>query len=262
MDSTVFYFSATGNSLAAARAIAERIGAGAPVEMTAALASGAAKTGCRRLGLVFPLYYQSYPTVVRRFVEELEAGRDTDIFAVVTRGFKPTGGVLAVLAADLKRKGLALRYAAYLDMPNDDLTVGEPFSRERCERILAKAERSLERIASEIAEGKKRGSRFEPLALIRPLREKAYRKLSGRAHLAFSAGSACTGCGTCVKACALRRIRIAEGRPRWSEGCQLCEACLNLCPARAIVLAGSGSERKGRYRHPKIGMAELLARKG
>ncbi len=260
MKTTVFYFSATGNSLAAARSIAAALEAQPPVDMAGALAAGGT-VHASRIVLVFPLFYQTYPLLLRRFVAALRLDPGADVAAVVTRGFNPTGGVLAELAADLAAAGARLRYGVYLDMPNNDVTMFEPYTEERSAKILAAAEAALARIGKEIAAGRKRRT-FEPLLFIRPFRAKVYAALASRAHLDFAVDGTCTGCGICAKACALGRIEVTGGRPVWSAGCQLCEACINLCPQRSIQFAGSGSERKGRYRNPSVPVAALLARKG
>lgn len=261
MKTKVFYFSATGNSLAAARSLASVLNASPPVDMAGALAEGNTRCEEDRVVLVFPLYYQTYPILVRRFIAALRHKPGVDLAAVVTRGFNPTRGVLTELAADLARSGAKLRYGVYLDMPNNDVTVFEPYSAEKTAKLLAAADTELLRIGAEIAAGRKR-RQLEPLLFIRPFRTKVYRDLASRAHLGFSVTDSCTGCGICAKACALGRIEVIDGKPRWTEGCQLCEACVNLCPSRSIQIQGSGSERKGRYRHPAIPMAELVGRKG
>jgi ferredoxin len=46
----------------------------------------------------------------------------------------------------------------------------------------------------------------------------------------------CDGCGQCLEACALRAIKIEDGRAEIDpEVCRDCEACVEACPQEAIV---------------------------
>jgi|GEM_PF-621911 len=46
----------------------------------------------------------------------------------------------------------------------------------------------------------------------------------------------CTGCGTCIDACAFEAIQLIDGRAQIDHSlCTLCEACLSVCPNGAIV---------------------------
>lgn len=47
-------------------------------------------------------------------------------------------------------------------------------------------------------------------------------------------GDKCTGCGTCVDSCPYTSIIMKEGTAFITEYCQLCRACLGVCPEGAI----------------------------
>ena len=50
----------------------------------------------------------------------------------------------------------------------------------------------------------------------------------------------CTGCGECVKSCAVDVIRIDEEKKKaiivYPQDCMLCEMCIFFCPTNAITL--------------------------
>lgn len=45
----------------------------------------------------------------------------------------------------------------------------------------------------------------------------------------------CTGCGQCVESCPFTSIEIKDGKAFINEYCQLCRACLSVCPEGAII---------------------------
>ena len=64
---------------------------------------------------------------------------------------------------------------------------------------------------------------------------------------AFTASTACTGCGQCVSRCPLNNITLEDGKPRWGGNCTHCMACICYCPAEAIEY-GKKSCGQPRYR--------------
>ena len=117
MNNTIYWFSGTGNSLHAAKRLAEEIGSTALVPIAAGvpIAEAVGGDGCR-IGFVFPSYYGNLPRLVRAFAEALPILPGTDLFAVVTMGAFGQGSVKA-MAALLSGKDLTLRYGAGVRMP-------------------------------------------------------------------------------------------------------------------------------------------------
>jgi flavodoxin len=84
MSVTVYYFTGTGNSLAAARAIAAPLGAGL-VDIPSALDGDRIQSDSKTIGIVCPAYWGQLPAVVERFVAKLDVeGRY--VFLVCTCG--------------------------------------------------------------------------------------------------------------------------------------------------------------------------------
>ena len=50
----------------------------------------------------------------------------------------------------------------------------------------------------------------------------------------FRTTDGCTGCGLCRQVCPTNNIAIVNGRPKWSDNCTHCMACICRCPAVAI----------------------------
>jgi ferredoxin len=262
METDIFWFSTTGNSLAAAKGIAQRLGGKSSLRpiVSAVSGSGAPSSGAARIGFVFPLFFLGCPAAVGELVDALEAPFDADIFCVATRGTPGMGGAMRDIGRRLKRRGFRLRFGAYIDMPSNFGTLFGRAGPEEAARRLEACPGRLDSIAKGILSG--RGSLpLEPTALLLPIRQKAYRERRASAHLKWFADESCTGCGTCVRACPFGRIRMEGERPAWEAGCQECEACFHWCPAKAIQYRGAGTEAKWRYRHPGTALGEIEGQK-
>ena len=77
----ILYFSGTGNSLAVARQLAERLN-----EPLLSLYDAQDLTHEKRVGLVFPTYDFNLPPAVRMLVSKLTINPEAYVFAVITCG--------------------------------------------------------------------------------------------------------------------------------------------------------------------------------
>lgn len=246
----VFYFTGTGNSLHAARVIAQTTGDDV-TSMAECLKKGRTVFAPdERLGFVFPVYFMGLPDLVRRFLERftLAGGAPGQIYIVTTCGFYP-GGAAKQAAGILKKKGL-LNVACYSVKTTHIWTPHCSFKdKAQVGKRLGEAEQSIFAAAQNILYkrgGKGRGGGGLSARLMRPLYERA------RQTHRFSAGDTCIGCGVCARNCPSEAIEIREGRPVWTrEKCSLCLACLHRCPKFAVRYAGK-SCCHGQYLHPCV----------
>ena len=139
----IFYFSATGNSLMAAKAVleeGERL-----VDMAEARKAGAFAYDLaegERVGFVFPVYCYTMGDVPVDFVRNLRLNAvPSYAFAIVTCG-GGIGGTAAFLRKELAKKGINLSYATELLMPDNAVFYYEMKSEEdhaaRLERATAR----------------------------------------------------------------------------------------------------------------------------
>jgi ferredoxin len=254
------WFSATGNSLAAARALAQGLGA-ASCEPLLSPRGGRAEEGPGRYVFVFPLFYLGMPKAVEDTIGDFPLAAGDDLCAVVTRGVRRMGAVLGASRRLLRERGARLRCGAYIDMPINDVTLFSVKPEEDNKRKLALVPARIERISRIIAGGK---THFdpEPSFFMGRARRKAYRSRILASHDRFYANPSCSGCGICARVCPLGRIEMSGGKPSWKAGCQECEACINLCPSASIQYRGVETERKARYRHPEVGWEDIAAQRG
>ncbi|MCL2503387.1 MAG: EFR1 family ferrodoxin [Coriobacteriia bacterium] len=243
---TVFCFSSTGNSLYAAKKIAERIGGDVvpmgkePVTVDDAV-----------IGFVFPVYFWGLPRMVDCFIEGLQVeDKEAYVFAVATYG-SIMYGVLGQVRDLLAKKGGSLAYGKNIKMvenyiPGYKVNDSEAFKQRIDEDIatIAKAVQNRER------------NRVQPATFINTLLYRSYPDQQSDQH--FTVSSECDGCSVCRRVCPAGNIGMEEGRPVFRHQCEHCLACVHNCPACAVDWKHK-TEGKERFLNPGIALAELIA---
>jgi ferredoxin len=257
MKTILYWFSGTGNSLAVAKALAQRLGAEAQLlPMTATMARPEAPTA-PAIGLVFPVYAFGPPPVVLEFLRKLPAGRDTYLFAVNTNGGMP-GRTGAILRRACAKRGLTLAAGWSVKMPGNAISLyGAPPVQEQ-QRYFDILPRQVDAIAATVS-ARQRGPFQDSAAPLSWLLGAIWHL--GSPHFARSdknyfATEACIHCGLCRKICPVANIELEAGRPVWLHHCAACQACIQYCPVEAIQYGKKTIGRK-RYRHPQVLADEL-----
>ncbi|MDG6256889.1 MAG: EFR1 family ferrodoxin [Methanomicrobiaceae archaeon] len=258
----IYYFSGTGNSLAAAKQICEALGDCELVSIASlGGVEGAIVPEAERVGIVCPIYDFGLPAIVAAFARRLHAPDDCYLFAVITFGGAGKSA-LTQLDGILRERGRGLDAAWAVAMPGNFPPIARPPEGRKREEILAKADTAIAKVTEKIRRREHAPPEFTPVTSL--LRSLTYPPFIRNVHGAdgkFWLTGACTSCGTCEKVCPVGNIEIVDGRPVWQHRCQLCMACLHFCPVEAIQW-GKRTEHRGRYRHHRLTVQDMETQQG
>ena len=248
----IFYFTATGNSLYAARYLEKEL-----VSIPQALSGGNLSFKADRIGIVCPVYGHEVPGMVREFLEK--ATFDTEYFYMVLTYGNRHGGA-AKLAEQLCRScGIHPAYIQVVMMVDNWLP---SFDMQEQQKIDKKVEEQLEKIKEEI-DGRKHS-----ISVVTDEDRAAHRQfLANQAKLPADAwqhliriGEGCIGCGICTRVCPSGSIHIEGGRAVFTPGsCQTCLACAHHCPQKVIGLNFPEKNPKARYRNEHVSLQDIIA---
>ncbi len=265
VTTAICFFSGTGNSLAAARRLAENIGDCGILSIPDIMRRGQG-VRANRIIVVFPVYMWGLPDIVRKFLEALDGRSCGELYAVGTNGGL-AGDPVRMIRAIARSKGIPFASGFLVWMP-ENFVIRYPMFPDWLERwAIRSSERKLDGIAGKIR-GRKKGIHERTLfpvngiltALNKRMDEALFTKKTLRPKDFFRATEECSSCGLCAKLCPAGNIVIANGKPVWGDNCEVCVACIQWCPRRAIQ-AGKATEKRARYHHPAID-ADDMARSG
>jgi ferredoxin len=264
MKTIIYYFTGTGNSLAAARKIAAALGDCELVSIASLKdTEGDISPVAERVGIVCPVYDAGLPRIVAESAGRLDLSRATYTFGIVTLGGTGISALHQLNKIVSKKSGRKLDAAFIVKMPGNFPPIAKIAPAEKQQEILKTADVELAKIAGLIANRATVLPGFSPgSSLMRALVYPPFYKNVHESDKSFSVTDACTSCGTCVKVCPVENILMHKDRPSWRHHCEWCCACLNFCPAEAIQLnVFFGSKGRGRYHHPDVKIADMNAQR-
>ena len=232
----IFYFTGTGNSLFAARKIADTTGARIISIPQVIREQQNYADDC--IGFVYPQYANGLPKMVRSFIANNSFKADyffaVDLYSLIH--IKTLGEIASLIP---------LNYGAYLKTPfNFTFLLNAP---KNPKPILEKAEKRLDVIINEIS-----NRTGKPVKASKAIGNAT--KYFG--EVKFKVTNSCTNCGTCVTVCPAGNISL-DGDVRFDGKCENCFACVNLCPAHAVY-SSNAILRRRQYRNPFVSVDDIV----
>lgn len=262
MNTILYYFTGTGNSLKVAKDLARYLENVKLVQIRQERLSDQLFTDAETIGFIVPTIFSGIPKLVGQFIDQLEImDQKPYIFTISTHGDRNGMGIVhEQIEKYLDKKGLSLSAYFAVQMPHnvpekDHVTTAEEkellFNEENC-RIPMIAERIRN---FQLTSPKKRFKSIFERMINNRVNKSASKNPFDKG---FYADEKCTSCSNCSKICPADNIMMVNGKPKWKlENCQFCFACLQWCPKAAIQYK-KGTIGIERYHHPEIQVSELI----
>lgn len=257
MDSVIYYFSATGNSLKVAKDVAYGLENTKLIKICTDNMYLAKENFYPKVGIVSPVYYYGLPLMVKEFVTNLKLDENSYVYTVATCGGS-VGASIKQLKSILGKKGVKLSSAFTIVMPDNYQVMYSPPPQEKQKRLFELESKNIKSIIEIIK--KSQSSPYEEKNSI------ASKLLGGVLSGTFRPNSKdknfwvdekCNGCGICSKVCPSNNITFTENKPQWLHKCEHCLACMHWCPKQSIQYK-KGTIKRERYHHPGIKVSELF----
>lgn len=261
MTMTCYWFSGTGNSLHAARRLAEAFPGMRLQAITDRLAADPPGLAGEVVGFVFPVYAYGPPPIIQRFVKAAKVGEIGYAFVAMTHGGGPANAAV-VTDHIFRARGIDVSAFFTIRMPSNYVVGSNPVEGEKAAAIFELGEGELAAAREILAARGERpatsgglGARFKS-GVVFPLFQKGAKTYDK----SFFATGDCNGCGTCVAVCPAANIALDEKkRPNWRGRCEACLGCINLCPKQAVQ-TGALTKGRRRYRHRDVSVKDLMNR--
>lgn len=247
----VFYFTATGNSLYAAKQFSDT-----PFSIPQVLKENNLTFEADEIGIVFPDYRAFAPLMVQRFIQEVTL-KAPYLFSIITFGNYDCN-VIESWNQFAIRQGVHFNYITTIKMVDNYLPV---FDMDEQLKMDKQEEAQLKQAVADVLEEKNlipsltEEERQRCLNVLKRVPELF--PVSSEALLEVRKSS-CNGCGFCVNVCPRKNFSLTDKGVEHTGDCEFCLACIQNCPQKAIVLKRGERNAEARYRHPRITLNEIV----
>ncbi len=259
MKRIIAYFTGTGNSLAIAKSLAEKLDA--ELISIAQIVKAGALLNADEIGIVVPVYMYRAPHIVLQMLDLI--GKTTYLFAVATNG-GGMGVVFEQINSHLNKNGKQLDLGVEIHMPDNYLPFGGAMAEEKQQKLFADADQAIERIIASVTFRESKidctTNWFSRKIIPGIFFWMGYLQVKSM-DKSFKVNDLCTGCGICAKICPVDNITMNNTRPQWNHSCEQCFACIQWCPSESIEF-GKLTKGKKRYHHRAVTLKDMMNQAG
>lgn len=258
MNTDIYYFSGTGNSLAIAQKLSQNMEHSTLISIPHVMNNANNITG-EIIGIVCPIYFHNMPHIVRDFIKKIKEA--TYLFMVYAGAGELGMGVTATKKLCIAQH-LTLSSVFNIPLPDNSTIHVKP--EEKQQEMLHRVDKKIEDIVNIV---NSKGTHFDQNTLglietyIHPgiLYKFMYPSVT-KMDKDFTTDERCNGCSICQKVCPVNNITMKDKKPVWNKNnrCQACLACFNWCPQESIQHVSVNAELK-RYHHPNIAMKDIMS---
>ncbi len=257
METTLYFYTGTGNSLWTARKIGAFLNQAQLIPISHHHKESL-RCDSECIGFIFPVHIWGLPTPVVELISRLKTNPGAYLFAVAVNAGQ-VAATLVQMQELLGRKHLRLSSGFSIELPSNYIVWRGAVSQEKQQKKFAAALKKMEHIAAVVQNRDERSPEKGPFWQ-NPFFSWTYRKTFphiAKMDKSFCADEKCNACGICAKICPAQNIVISGKKPVWQHHCEQCFACIQWCPEEAIQ-HGKNTKNKKRYHHPEISLKDML----
>lgn len=248
MKTTIYYFTATGNSQQVAKILQKELQS----ELKPMSSNISTICSSEVIGFVFPTYFWGIPNIVDTFIANISIKSQNPYIFAVTTCTLYSGAALGMVAELLEKHNLNLSYGKSIHSVGNYI-IEYNVNTKKIEKTLNKVKKQTEKVSQAILL-KKRTQVRKPFYIQKKIYS-GYHKRRTQDNL-FSVDDSCISCGLCQKVCPAQNIVMEKSRPHYQHHCEHCLACVHWCPKKAIQF-NSVTAKKNRYTNPYVSINEL-----
>ena len=253
MNTALYYFSGTGNSLSVARSIKNQIEGSELLPIVGCLKQKPVKVNAQRVGIIFPLHFMTVPRIVQEFLSEAIFQNVQYVFIVVTGASPKMGNAFSQVKKSLKKKDVSLNAGYFIPMVAAHFPYVNLSKTKQPQTLFQEAQDKVLRISESIRQLK---NEFDKEATVFGDLKLLVSKKQERKESFFSVGKGCIRCGYCMQVCPFQNIRLNGKQVEWLDNCHHCFACLHYC-SRSVIEYKRLSVGKPRHHHPSISLNDI-----
>ena len=256
MKTDIYYFTGTGNTLAVARKLSDKIENSKIISIPHIINKVNSITG-EVIGIICPIYMHNIPYIVADFIKKI---KEVKYLFIVFAGAGQLGIGLKATKKLCVTRNIKLSSLFNIPMP-DNYTPYGYVPDDKQKELFDNADKKIEAIVK-IVKGKKEHYDVSNTSLFKTYIHPGIHYKMGYDRIKildklFYADEKCDGCKICQKVCPVNNITMRDNKPVWNNQCQQCYACLHWCPKESIQVGNKTAGIK-RYHNPNITIKDII----